>query len=77
MYIALMMFAITHERLKTELSACRIDKMRCEMDLERVPPSEFRRIADELAECKQHLDEYEEEHSSHLKIEKLSAVDHS
>lgn len=29
--------------------------------MEKVPPAMFRRIADDLAECRQHLEELEEE----------------
>ena len=43
--------------LRIRLDDCIREKEDCERALEKVPPSEFRRIADELAECKQHLEE--------------------
>ncbi len=43
-------------QLKSALVECRLDLSTCELALERVPPSQFRRIVDELAECKQHLE---------------------
>ncbi len=38
------------------LRECEDAKGECDRALERVPPAEWRRVADELAECKQHLD---------------------
>ena len=41
------------------LQDCQHERERCEANLEKVPAAEWRRISDELAECQQHLKEFE------------------
>ena len=43
--------------LSLTLLECERERASCELAMERVPPREFRRIADELAECQQHLEQ--------------------
>ena len=42
---------------RAELLECEARREECEMALERVPPAVFKRLYDELAECRQHLEE--------------------
>ena len=39
------------------LRVCEQERNACVTTLEKVPPAEWRRIADELAECQQHLED--------------------
>ena len=55
----LWLFAYAATLCMHELKVCEIERYECQIALERVPPAEWRRIADELAECKQHLEESE------------------
>lgn len=41
---------------RAELLECEARREECEMALERVPPAVFKRLYDELAECRQHLE---------------------
>ena len=43
-----------------KLTLCEDARNSCELALEKVPSAEWRRIADELAECNQHLEECDE-----------------
>lgn len=42
---------------RTSLQECVAARDACESALEKVPPDQWRRVADELAECRQHLEE--------------------
>tara|TARA_B100000787_G_C16149161_1_gene275742 strand:+ start:212 stop:418 length:207 start_codon:yes stop_codon:yes gene_type:complete len=43
-----------------KLTECEAVRDSCELALEKVPPAEWKRISDELAECNQHLEECDE-----------------
>ena len=51
-----MLLAVTSAR-RAELLECEARRDECEMALERVPPGVFKRVYDELAECRQRLEE--------------------
>ena len=53
MWLLLFLLMADVRQLKPDFNECRLELSSCELALERVPPPEFRRIADELAECKQ------------------------
>ena len=44
---------------RAEMHECQARLAECEATLERVPPSIFKRVQDDLAECRQHLEEAE------------------
>ena len=68
--IAALHVSFFREGCHAALVECEQARIECETSLERVPPAEWRRIADELAECKQHLSEYANGRP-HLKLSAL------